>query len=82
MKFTAFIYPNFIWFAFRFIQNSLKNISNCNAFLYFKGTTYTNLLKISVTQNNKKRIPLLSLNMNCISARSTPQILCSNNENT
>ena len=40
-------------------------------FLSFKGITYVYLLKISIT-HNKKRITLLDLLINCISARSAP----------
>ena len=40
----------------------------------FKGTTHAYLLKISITYN-KKRILLLNVLLNCILARSTPQIL-------
>ena len=43
-------------------------------FLYFKGITHAYLLKISIAYN-KKRISLLSLPINCISVRSTPEIL-------
>ena len=42
-------------------------------FLY-KGITHVFLLTISLTLN-KKQIPLLNLLINCISSRSTPQIL-------
>ena len=44
------------------------------SFLSFKGAAHVYLLKISVT-HNKKQIPLLNLLINCIYARSTPQIL-------
>ena len=43
-------------------------------FLSFKGITHAYLLKISIT-HNKKRIPLLNLLINYISARSAVQIL-------
>ena len=46
-------------------------------FLSFKGTTHAYLLKISIT-HNKNLIPLLYLLNNCISAKSTPQILSIN----
>ena len=42
-------------------------------FLSFKGTTHAYLLKISTT-HNKNLTPLLYLLINCISARSAPQI--------
>ena len=50
-------------------------------FLLFKGATHAYLLKISIT-HNKKRIPLLNLLINCISARSEPQILSIKDECT
>ena len=40
----------------------------------FKGTTQAYLLKISITYN-KNLNPLLNLLINCISAKSAPQIL-------
>ena len=74
VKFTAFIYPYFVSFAIRFIQDILKSISTCNAFFQFKGITHVYFLRISI-RYNKKWIPLLNLLINCISARSAPQIL-------
>ena len=50
-------------------------------FLPFKGTTYAYLLKILIT-HNKKRIPLLNLLTNSISARLAPQILSIKDECT
>ena len=50
-------------------------------FIYFKGTTHAYLLKISLTYN-KTRILLLNLLLNCILARSTPQILSVKDECT
>ena len=50
-------------------------------FLSFKGTTKAYLLKISIT-HNKNLIPLLYLLNNCISAKSTRQILSLNVEYT
>ena len=43
-------------------------------FLTFKAITHAYLLKISIIYN-KKQIHLLNLFINCISARSAPQIL-------
>ena len=43
-------------------------------FLSFKGTTHAYLLKRSMT-HDKNLIPLLYLLINCISAKSTPQIM-------
>ena len=51
------------------------------SFLSFKGITHTYFVKISKTHNNK-RIPLLNLLINCISARSAPQILSIKGEYT
>ena len=48
-------------------------------FLSFNGTTQAYLLKISIT-HNKNLNPLLNLLNNCISAKSTPQILSLNDE--
>ena len=48
-------------------------------FLSFKGITHTYLLKISITRN-KNLIPLLNFLINCISAKSAPQILSLNDE--
>ena len=42
--------------------------------MYFKGTSQTYLLKVSITHNNK-RIPSLNLFYNWVSARLAPQIL-------
>ena len=50
-------------------------------FLSLKGITNVYLLKISIT-HNKKRIPWLNLLINCISARSIPQILYITNKYT
>ena len=50
-------------------------------FLSFKGTTQAYLLKISIT-HNKNLNPLLDLLINCISAKSAPQILSLNVECT
>ena len=50
-------------------------------FLSFKGITQAYLLKISIT-HNKKQITLLDLLINCISARSSPQILSLKDECT
>ena len=50
-------------------------------FLSFKGTTQAFLLKISITCN-KNLNPLLNLLINCISAKSAPQILSLNVEYT
>ena len=50
-------------------------------FLSFNGTTPAYLLKISIT-HNKNLNPLLNLLNNCISAKSTPQILSLNHEYT
>ena len=50
-------------------------------FLSFKGTTQAYLPKISIT-HNKDLIPLLYLLNNCMSAKSTPQILSLNAEYT
>ena len=49
----------------------LKSVSNCNAFFYCKETTHVYLPKISIT-HNKKRISLLNLLNNWISAKSAP----------
>ena len=48
-------------------------------FLSFKGTTHAYLLKRSMA-HNKYLIPLLYLLINCMSAKSTPQILSLNKE--
>ena len=47
----------------------------------FKGTTHAYLLELSIT-HNKKQIPLLNLLINCISARSAPQLLSIEGEYT
>ena len=54
--------------------DSSKNVWKTLEILSFKGTIYAYFLKISII-HNKKRIPLLNLLINCISARSVPQIL-------
>ena len=51
------------------------------SFLSFKEITYEYLLKMSIT-HNKKQNPLLSLPINCISARSVSQILSVKSECT
>ena len=50
-------------------------------FLYFKGITHAYLLKMSIT-HDKKRIPLLNLLINCISARSASEILSAKDQCT
>ena len=50
-------------------------------FLSFKETTQAYLLKISIT-HNKNLTTLLNLLINCISAKSAPQILSLNAECT
>ena len=50
-------------------------------FSSFKGTAQEYLLKISIT-HNKNLHPLLNLLINCISAKSAPQILSLNVEYT
>ena len=50
-------------------------------FLSFKGITQAYLLKISII-HNKNLNPLLNLLNNCMSAKSTPQILSLNEEYT
>ena len=50
-------------------------------FLSFKGITQSYLLKTSIT-HNKNINPLLNLLINCVSAKSTPQILSLNEEYT
>ena len=50
-------------------------------FLFFKGTIQAYLLKISITYN-KNINPSLNLLINCISAKSVPQILSLNVEYT
>ena len=59
----------------------MKSISNCSSFLSFKDITHAYLPKISIT-HNKKRIPLLNLLINWISAKSAPQILSIKSECT
>ena len=54
-----------------------KGISNCNC----EGITHACLLKISII-HNKKRIPLLSLLISCILARTAPKILSIKDECT
>ena len=71
----------FFWFVIRFFLNFLKSIINCSVFLSFQGINHAYLLKISIT-HNKKRIPLLSLLINCISARSAPHVLSMKGECT
>ena len=56
-------------------------MNNSYTFLSFKGTTHAYLLKTSMT-HNKNVVPLLNLLINCISAKSTPQILSLNKEQT
>ena len=48
-------------------------------FLFFEGITHAYLLKILIT-HNKKRILLLNVLINCISAKSAPQIWSIKNE--
>ena len=55
---------------FNFSEKWLVNVTR---FLSFKAITHAYLLKISKT-HTKKQIPLLNLLINCISARSAPQI--------
>ena len=55
-------------------KTSWKSISSCDSFLSFKGKPHVYLLQTSVTRN-KKRIPLLTLLINCVFTRSTSQIL-------
>ena len=50
-------------------------------FLSFKGITHAYLLKLSIT-HNKDRIPRLNLLLNCLPARSAPQILSIKDECT
>ena len=50
-------------------------------FLSFNGTTQAYLLKISIT-HNKNVNSLLNLFVSCISAKSSPQILSLNAEQT
>ena len=50
-------------------------------FLSFKGITQAYLPKISIT-HDKNLIPLLNLLINCMSAKSGPQILALNDEYT
>ena len=50
-------------------------------FLSFKRITQAYLLKISIA-HNKNQNPLLNLLKNCISAKSTPQILSLSEEYT
>ena len=52
----------------------MKSISNCNTFFISQKNNPWYVLKISIT-HNKKRIPLLNLLINYITARSEPQIL-------
>ena len=64
------------WFGFR--SDSCNTFSKVSVtvvpFLTFKAITHAYLLKISIIYN-KKQIHLLNLFINCISARSAPQIL-------
>ena len=50
-------------------------------FLSFKGITQAYLLKLSITHNKNLNL-LLNLLNNCISAKSTPQMLSLNDEYT
>ena len=52
----------------------MKNVSSCESF-FFSGKQITDayLLKILITLN-KKRTPILDVLINCISARSAPEI--------
>ena len=59
----------------------IANALHLTPFLSFKGTTQAYLLKISIT-HNKNVNPLLNLLINCISAKSAPQILSLNVEYT
>ena len=83
VKSATFVCTYFAWFANRLIQNFLKSISNCSAFLSFKGITHAHLLKISIRQNIKQGfikftkyfLNLLIFFINYISERSALQIL-------
>ena len=63
---------------FGFLLDSFKNFWKALVivipFSSFKRRTHVYLLKISMTYN-EKQIPLLNVLINCISARSAPQIL-------
>ena len=50
-----------------------RELANRISFISFKGTTHAYLLKILLTYN-EKRIRPLNLLINCISARSVPQL--------
>ena len=65
----------------RFFNFFWKSIANCNTFLSFKVIRHAHSLKISIT-HNKKRIPLLNLLINYISARSAPKITFIKDEST
>ena len=72
-----------ILFDWRLISSKifLKALVISIALLSFKGITHAYLLKISIT-HNKNLNPLLNLLINCISSRSTPQILSIKDEYT
>ena len=78
---TYLLYLSIFYFAF--FLNHLKCLDmhqqKLYLFLSFKETTHAYLLKLSMT-HNKNLIPLLNLLINCISAKSTPQILSLNEE--
>ena len=75
------MYPYLVWFSIRFFQNTLKCIKNTPTFLIFQRNNPSIFTKNIVT-NNKNLNPLLSLLINCISAKSAPQILSLNAEYT
>ena len=79
IKLTALINPYFIWFSFKIIF--LNALTILVPFLSFIGTTYAYLLNKSIA-HNKYLIPLLYLLSDCISAKSTLQILSLNDEQT
>ena len=73
---TTHIFFGFLVESSNIFWNALTMVI---AFLSFKGTTQAYLPKISIT-NNKNLNPLLNLLINCISAKSTPQMLSLNPE--
>ena len=69
-----------IFFGFRLDSFKMKS-TNCNTFLSFKVITHAYLLRVSI-KHSKNRILSLKFLMNCISARSAPQILSLKSECT
>ena len=66
--------PPIFYLVFFLLRLFFKCINNANSSFVFKVSTHAYLLKRSIA-HNKNLIPLLYLLNNCISAKSTPQIL-------